>query len=569
MLIVLCLFILLFPFSRVEAIYDPLSVANNVYGIHIADTNDISTIAPLINSSGGDWGYVTVVIPDTDKNTDKWNGIFNELRRLHIIPIVRIATHVEDDAWIKPKQDDIADWVRFLNSLNWPVENRYVALFNEPNHAKEWGDSLDPEGYAKIFVEFAHSLKSASEDYFILPAALDASASTLYESMDAAEYLKREINSSPEFLTFIDGWNSHSYPNPAFSGSPYAAGRGTLRSYLWELDIVNRSGLNRQLPVFITETGWEHREGKALEPSRLPSETISAYIQTAANFIWNDPQIVAVTPFVFSYQDVPFDHFSWKMLASDTWYPFAYEYRDIKKAKGMPKQHQSYKLDKPFLPLEFVSGSTYELTTRIKNNGQNILDAKDGYRLYVADIEHNVVFEQTNAVPYLEPNQSGKITVTLTTPEKQSSMHVVISLGRDNNRIRLEEKFIRLVPPPSLSVLLKLGFNETASAKNAKIIVYNMEEKPIHEYNNVMVNSGRVSVTGLTNIIPGRRYRVVVIVPGYLPRQSITPLNKGENILEMPVLLPFDFDNDGAFSIKDIEVILWSSPYSIWRRIIE
>ena len=39
--------------------YNPLAVPNNRYGIHIVDTNDIPQLPALVNSSGGDWGYVT------------------------------------------------------------------------------------------------------------------------------------------------------------------------------------------------------------------------------------------------------------------------------------------------------------------------------------------------------------------------------------------------------------------------------------------------------------------------------------------------------------------------------
>src|SRR5574341_839191 len=117
----------------VAAFYDPLSVPNNRFGTHIADLNDVPDVGVLVNSSGGDWGYVTLVAPQTDHNTSAWQKLFDQMRRQHLVPIVRLATKPEGASWRVPSKDDIRDWVTFLTSLNWPTENRYVVLFNEPN----------------------------------------------------------------------------------------------------------------------------------------------------------------------------------------------------------------------------------------------------------------------------------------------------------------------------------------------------------------------------------------------------------------------------------------------------
>jgi hypothetical protein len=564
---ILCIILILVNPAKIQAIYDPLSVANNQYGIHIADTNDLMNVAPLINSTGGDWGYVTLVLPDSDKNTDKWNGVFNTMRRLHLIPIVRLATHVEDDAWVKPKEDDIKDMVRFLNTLNWPIENRYVVLFNEPNHAKEWGNTLDPEGYATVATLYARELKASSADYFILPAALDASASNTYDTMDSAQYLKRIVETSPELMQIIDGWNSHSYPNPAFSGTPYASGKGTLRTYIWELSYLQSLGFSRNLPIFITETGWEHREGKAIEPGLLPAETIASYITEAGRNVWNDRRIAAITPFVFSYQDVPFDHFSWKKLGTEEYYAHVKAYQDIGKVRGKPKQRQAYTQKTNILPMMFVAGSTYELKTTIKNTGQNILDSNDGYTILVTDTLQNKVFIQEHGVPYLEPNEEGEMTISLATPLNGTSMHVIVSIGRSGDYLTLEEKNIRLVPPPSLSLTASLGFQRYTSGRQAKILVYDASQKLIHEYDSVSLSEGKMDISGLTNIIPDNVYRIVIIVSGYLPRQVISPLSKGDTIVHFPMLLPFDIDEDGALTVNDFVRALQYAPFDIWRRL--
>ena len=84
------------------AIVDPLNAVNNPFGIHILDENDLEDAAKLVNSSGGDWGYVTLVIRKDERNPKRWQEVFDRMRNLHLIPIVRIATRQMDDGWEKP-----------------------------------------------------------------------------------------------------------------------------------------------------------------------------------------------------------------------------------------------------------------------------------------------------------------------------------------------------------------------------------------------------------------------------------------------------------------------------------
>jgi hypothetical protein len=119
--------------TKVFAIYDPLSVPNNKVGIHIFSEKDLENAQKLINSGGGDWGYVTIVITEGERNHDRWQQVMDEMRRAHVIPIIRIATKANGNTWEKPTAEEINNWVAFLNSLNWVVKNRYVVIGNEPN----------------------------------------------------------------------------------------------------------------------------------------------------------------------------------------------------------------------------------------------------------------------------------------------------------------------------------------------------------------------------------------------------------------------------------------------------
>lgn len=561
-------FILCFLFflltQPVAAISDPLTVPNNRYGIHIADLNDIPDVAPLVNSNGGDWGYVTLVAPQTDMNTQSWQKLFDQMRRLHLIPIVRLATKLEGASWIKPKKETIRDWASFLTSLNWPTENRYVVLFNEPNHANEWGNTLDPEGYADTLVSYAQALKKASEDFFILPAALDASAATDGTALDESEFMQRMLAAKPELLDVIDGWTSHAYPNPGFSGSPYAWGRGSLRTFDWELGMLRQLGLKKQLPVFITETGWVHREGKFFQPGLLSSETVGANLAIAAAMVWTDARIAAVTPFVFNYQDVPFDHFSFKKLGEDGFYPQNDAYRLLPKIHGQPKQRESFELRHPVLPAKLITNSRYTFTAELKNTGQGILDPAGDYRL-TAHAGNTRFTVSDVSLPYLEPGQHAKLLFSLETPSMGDTYHVELDIMHHDTSILLESQQIRLTPPPSATIHSRLGWRRSDTANDVKVLIY-QSATLIHEFPHLRLVGGSVTVSGLTNIVPGQPYRIVLVIPYYLPRQRIQTLPEETTSIDIGRMLPLDADGDGALTPNDIRLLLQMSPFAFLSR---
>lgn len=558
--LLLSLFLLLFPL-RVQAINDPLSVPNNKYGMHIVEFNDIPDVATLVNSNGGDWGYLTIVASDNDRDPRKWQTMFDQMRRLHLIPIVRIATHLEGANWAKPNPDRFEELAQFFNNLNWPVENRYIVLYNEPNHAKEWGGTIDPEGYALTLLSFARRLKSVSEDFFILPAGLDASAVTDGASMNAAEFLRRMVNAQSDILTVIDGWTSHSYPNPGFSGSPYASGRGTLGTYRWELGYLRSLGLTKNLPVFITETGWVHSQGKVIRNNLASPETVGENLKIAAVGAWSDPTIVAVTPFVFNYQDVPFDNFSWKKLGDNGFYAHYDEYESLPKTSGTPSQREKYELSDPILPPKLVANSSYTLKAEITNRGQGILQPGDAYEL-VFDDNNRGFSLVSDPLPTLEPNETGSLQIHLKTPERTGVYPVSLKLRHNTKEIPIQSLDIEIVPPPSLRVTTPLGWRRVGEATDVRLLVYD-DKTLLREFTGLTIKNGEVGVTGLTNIVPGRSYRVVAVVPYYLPRQRVLPLTSAETKVAMKRLYPLDIDNDGKLTIFDVLALITKPPHNM------
>lgn len=541
--------LLVHPFP-VLAKYNPLRTPNNKYGIHIADPNNIHEVPALVNSTGGDWGYVTLVIQDDDRNYEKWQSVFDSMRRGHLIPIVRIATHINGNSWEKPYTDSHKDWARFLSSLNWPIENRYVVLFNEPNHANEWGKDLNPEDFVHTMVRHAKALREAHEDFFILPAGLDVSAATDGKSMDAEVYLRRMLAAEPELFDYLDGWTSHSYPNPEFSGSPYALGRGTLHSYQWELNLLRQLGAKKDLPVFITETGWSHREGVSALQHLLSPQQLGEYLAIAAQNIWSDPQIVAITPFVYSYQGLPFDHFSWKKLGTNDFYPHYFAYQQLTKTRGIPFQRERYSLEHKLIPKTLVAGSTYTITTLMKNEGQGIFSVRDNR--YDLKLKTDKAFLAImDPIPDMEPGQYGSIVLHLVTPQKPETYPYTLAVVKENGSFTVEEGFVHIVPPPAIDISVQLGWRTDNTQSEATVLVYE-HDTIIHKVHGVTLKDGKAHIDDLHNVVPNQTYRVVVLVPYYLPRQQILTLHENLTSIEMPRMFPFDFNLDGALTLKDV-----------------
>lgn len=452
-----------------------------------------------------------------------------------------------------------------LDKLVWPTQNRYIILYNEPNHAKEWGNTLDPEGYATVLVEGAKVLKQISEDFYILPAGLDVAAASDGASMDAATYLRRMVAAKPELLTLIDGWTSHAYPNPAFSGSPHASGRTSVRSYDWELALLQSLGLQKKLPVFITETGWIHSEGKVRGGGHTP-ETVAEYITIASQGAWSDPRIVAVTPFLFNYQDVPFDHFSMKKIGSQEYYAHYFAYKGIPKEKGKPAQIERYTVLKPFIPSTLIAESVYTLTAEIKNEGQAILSATDGYELVVTDASTGFSLLAEN-VPTLEPGEKGTITVHLKTPQKGGKATIAVAIHHGDKDIPLESHEVTIIPPPSLAITAHLGWKSESSADEVTVLVYK-DDDLIQKHQHLSLQKGILTVQKLTNIIPEEKYRIVMLVPYYLPRQTIQAIHSGETKIEFRRFLPLDVNRDGAFTLEDIGELFTQKPHDVWQRFV-
>lgn len=276
---------------------------NSVFGIHLMNTGELDKASELLNPSPNEeWNYVTVPITLDDlKKPDDWKHFFAQAKEKKIIPIVRLMTRFDNGAWQVPTKRNVVDLINFLSLYEWPNEQRYIIAFNEVNHAKEWGGKINPEEYADVLTFTADWAHSEGKNYQVLPAAMDLDAPNGSATKEAFQYLNEMLAYNPQIFDKVDYWNSHSYPNPAFSASPTKTGKNSMRGFATELAFV-KDKTGKDFRTFVTETGWNE--------NGTTRRWLSSYYQYTSDNIWSDEKVVAVTPFVLQGDPGPFSGFS-------------------------------------------------------------------------------------------------------------------------------------------------------------------------------------------------------------------------------------------------------------------
>lgn len=284
----------LFVTALVPQVY---AVNQSKLGVHILETEEVLGAARLLQNGG----YVTVPVRIDQLDRKKWQKFFDDSDRSKIIPIIRLATS-HDGSWERPSKKDIVTFSSFFSSLDWHRSELIIIAFNEPNHAPEWGGKVDAENYTESLTFLANWFHTELRRYIILPAALDTAAGFTKTTQPARAFLAAMINYNPELMDQIDGWNSHAYPNPGFSGLPTDTHAMSVQSYRYELEFIKQK-TGRNLSVYITETGWDNTKKKG--------NVIAQYFQKAYEKIWKaDDRVIAVTPFLYNAQTKPFSDFS-------------------------------------------------------------------------------------------------------------------------------------------------------------------------------------------------------------------------------------------------------------------
>lgn len=553
-------------FKKISAVFSVLTLVfflipktaaaerpNNKFGIHIFDESDLPDAAALVNSSGGEWGYVTIVIREDERDHDRWQKAFDQMRRLKLIPIVRLATKMGQDSWKVPTKEEAVNWAGFLNSLNWPVKNRYIVLFNEPNHAKEWGGKVNPAGYAEIARYYDETLKKFSKDFFVMPAGMDLAATNSGDTMDAENYLERMHDEDNYIFTIFDGLAVHAYPNPGFSGQPTDTGKKSIQGFQWELNFLADRGADPNIPIFITETGW-------VRPQDGGSDRLTNDYKYAYENVWNGDQIKAVTPFLLNYATAPFSQFSWKNAQNNSYYPQYYGVQGIAKVKGKPIQVTNVEQAGQNIAKFLVSDSEYSFEVRFRNTGQSIWSANDGF-VVLFDSSLNADEISIGKVPYTEPGQTAKIPVKIKTDAPRGVHYIKLALYKVNEPIGgpIDTSFT-LVSPPTLNITAEFWIGNRAQ-ENVSLTLYD-DGNPVQNYTNLTFYNGSATIKGVKNIIPNKKYEVKISAPYFIPKKIEKEILPGNNRIDFGLLPPIDLYPDGSLDLKDV-ALYFINPLSL------
>lgn len=555
------------------AVSNPLAAPNNKYGIHIisATRDEASEAARLVNTNG-DWGYVTVLAESGDRNEGKWQEFFNELRRRHLIPIVRLATKPTGaGVWERPYDGEETAWADFLDKLNWPVKNRYVTIYNEPNHASEWGGSVDPEGFAVVLNRTIDALRGKSGDFFILNPGFDASAPDKAPAyLDEENYLKRMSAAVHGILDKFDGWVSHSYPNPGFTGKPGEVGKGTVRTWEWEQNLLNQLGIKKAYPIFITETGWKHSDGVKVDNSLPDEETVARYYKVAFNSAWASQRIVAVTPFILNYRDPPFDHFSFKKngdaqifgdASRDYHLPY-YVLQEALKTRGRPEQVEKAEFTKLGIEkdgftnyLEATSsgisvslpyGEPYNLVVTFKNIGQTIWgdDPPAGGDIALIVFGSGEAFLKTRfEIPEnrkVEPQE--EITFTVPVSALKGGLYKTTFNLFDGGKALADFDYpfdIEVKAPVFLNINASLKWKENFTGEYLLGILGQLRYALSTTSSTVILNNeGRSEIIETKYLLPDQEYTFTLEKPYYKPKSINQKILPGTNLLNFGELQP-------------------------------
>lgn len=501
--------------------------ANNKFGIHIVDENDLPEAAALVNSGGGEWGYVTLVVREDERDVARWQRAFDQMRRLKLIPIVRLATKMANSHWEIPKEEEAVNWAGFLNSLNWPVKTRYIVLFNEPNHAKEWGGTIDPSGFAKISRHYYQTLKSFSEDFIIMAGGLDLAATNSHSTMEAGRFFGRMHSADNYIFTLFDALASHSYPNPGFSGHVNDSGKTSIKGYKWELTYLSNYGMRADIPVFITETGWLNDNADSID-----------HYKTAFENVWSDPQIIAVTPFLLSYLNEPFKIFSWKNPETGQFLPQYYSVQSLTKIKGLPEQKHALEFISHDIADYLVSDSEYSFPITIKNTGQSIWDSREGFKL-VANSSMNSQNIRLENLSGIEPGHTAKVNIRLATNEPRGIHSVDVAFYKDG--LKITDVFstqFTLVSPPSVNILA--NFFPSNDARDVTLSVYD-QGLLITRFEHLSLAGGTASIKSMKGVIPNRTYKFTLSKPFWSSSSKEAKLLVGATKIDFGTILPVPY----------------------------
>ena len=231
-------------------------------------------------------------------------------------------------------------------------------------------------------------------------------------------------------------------------------------------------------------------------------------------------------------------------------YPHYTAVQELIKTAGSPKQIQESLLTASTIPKTVIENSDYQFQVTFENTGQSIWD-RDDYELVISgNMTSGSVL--VSRVSDTEPFDSATFNISLSTG--QANDQIILNLQLKFKDELFGEKIdqtIEVISPPNLIVRARQFLKSTLTGEDYRLVVYDSNNRVVGEYNLILVD-GELAPVKLYGVVPDEVYRLVLLKPYYLPRQTITVLTGKDNLVTFKSLLPFDFNNDGQFTWKDL-----------------
>ena len=539
-------------------------------GIHMISPSDddFKNAAALLNTNGGAYCWVTIVIREDEMNPENLQRLHNLARKYKFQIIHRLEKGFDSQGrWYMPDGDTVQKFVTAIKTIIPSQKDVYIVLGNEPTHAVMCG-GCTPESYAQwamqaidtIHTAFAEDADVAMNPVVMLAGQDVHSPDAPPDYYDAEKFMSRMFTAEPNLLCEIDAWASHNYPRDFMRNT--FAGRYSLRGYIWELALAQRLAQRlvsedcqehvRQLPVFITETGYKVGAGG------IADDLAFRQAQQMLRFYEEDPKVRSVTLFVYRSCGMPFEEFAITGCNGDKLNGVGQALLESPKVKGEVR-HVHKARTKVECPLEVVERLPIECTVSAENLGTDTWQNIGGeYSLsligYQSSGPDGQVYSFTR-FREVQPGETLSANLTYNPGEQQGAHTLQIGLSREG-RVLLGLATVGLdvnaAPEMTLKVNTILGSPVQSASKSAQVQIFDDQDRILFR-KPVVIENGAGVVGTVENVGLSGCYRAVLLVDGNLPVQkACVDFEKGMNIIEMPRLLPVDRDNDGKLSLSDI-----------------
>jgi hypothetical protein len=155
------------------------------------------------------------------------------------------------------------------------------------------------------------------------------------------------------------------------------------------------------------------------------------------------------------------------------------------------------------------------------------------------------------------PSEEETVDFYLKTSDKLGQEKIEVGLFKnDQLLVDLFSWDFKIVPWPSLTFKVSLFPKIKTQGDDFEIQIFDKEERLVYKKTKVKVIEGKGAVERIANIALNKPYRLVILKPYYLPRQTYIVFKRENNQAFFEKMLPLDFNQDGKLAVSDFIALL-------------